>query len=413
MRNSKKDRRFFESFWAPFIIALICTTLIMIRTQRVLPGHPDFDKPEDHHKYIHMAQKGPFQFHIAPYCWRVTVPLLASWLPFELSSNFSAISFFGVWSAGVGIWYLVKAIGYGAALRFFALFLYYSISPSCRFPIMDPWLPDGLAMGVLTWALVCLLTGRYLLLVVLLMLGASIKESTIFVAPLCFTFGPRATCRMRDIALNTLTFLPAILVLIVLRLAIPAYNADANYREAVSPRLYEVDNPIATGISPEINKSYDYLTRLRLIGEYRLRTLSIYTVPELTVGTFGLLPVALILWKLGSQMQLLARWSPFLLCVYSQILFATETMRLLAIAFPAIIVLSLSGALALAHKLRVPMHYLNLLPLAIFSLSLIWQDRIVARIRWQAIGIVTSLVVVLVLGRLASRQSVKCANMSH
>src|SRR3990172_6901681 len=74
-------------------IALLITTILLLRTDIITYKHPNFLCHWDLHKYIYMATQNPFDFHIAPFCWRVVNSLLAKMLPFDFQCNFFIVIF--------------------------------------------------------------------------------------------------------------------------------------------------------------------------------------------------------------------------------------------------------------------------------------------------------------------------------
>ena len=62
-------------------------------TRLRLEGTVEFADPGwDRHYYLQAARDGPWDFHIAPYCWRVLVPLVAWASPLPLQWTFFAIA---------------------------------------------------------------------------------------------------------------------------------------------------------------------------------------------------------------------------------------------------------------------------------------------------------------------------------
>jgi hypothetical protein len=88
---------------------------------------PNFPKPWDHHKYIEVAQNNILNFHSAPFCWRIGVPLLVKLLPFNIFWNFLIISFMGVWFTGVVTYYLAKILFLTRTYSFLAMIMFYSL----------------------------------------------------------------------------------------------------------------------------------------------------------------------------------------------------------------------------------------------------------------------------------------------
>src|SRR5271169_2519084 len=80
------------SGWRELVaIVLMCVAMlgmVYLRTYRITRADDVFRQPYDHHKFIYMAEHNALDFHIAPFCWRLLNPLLASWLPFHTDTNF-------------------------------------------------------------------------------------------------------------------------------------------------------------------------------------------------------------------------------------------------------------------------------------------------------------------------------------
>jgi hypothetical protein len=145
--------------------------------------------------------------------------------------------------------------------------------------------------------------------------GVLAKETVIFTAPLWITLRPGQRARKRIIQTAFLT-IPGLLVLIALRIAIP----DPNYK---------FESLIASAIVQRITQPVS-------LAEY---------LP------FGLLSVLALLN--GRNKVTLWRYIPFLLLVYIQLLFATDTGRLLVYAFMPMLIMGLHGltSFLISHQL--------------------------------------------------------------
>jgi hypothetical protein len=106
-------------------IALLAVSVLLLRTNIMTYDHPHFAFIMDHHKYIRMAAGSPFDFYIAPFCWRVVNPLIARLLPFDLQWNFLIISFISVWMTGVAIYYLAKKLNFSKELSLIGMFMFF------------------------------------------------------------------------------------------------------------------------------------------------------------------------------------------------------------------------------------------------------------------------------------------------
>jgi len=71
-----------------------------------------------------------------------------------------------------------------------------------------------------------------------------------------------------------------------------------------------------------------------------------------TIGTSGAMLTFLQFLELTNNSMSLPRTSPFLLCVFSRLLFAVNTQRLLFIGFPVIMIMALRGLDNAENKLQ-------------------------------------------------------------
>lgn len=327
----------------PLVLSFLLTSALLFGARFVVPGHPNYPKPWDHHKYIWMATNDPLDFHIAPFCWRILVPTLAKVLPFDLEWSFFLIAFVGVWMTGVVV--------YSLGLRWFpsplfglvAMLMFFSLGWAGKLVLRNFWLPDSLAFFFVALAVYAILARRDVLFVVSVALGVLAKESVFFVVPLYYTL---RTDRWIDLGLLkrcALLALPAALLLVLLRVFIPPLNEDPVYLSTL---------PEAVRLVQEGSSSYGYLELFRAVGLERLRTLSAWDLYSYSAGTFG----AILLLPLFAPRRagvLFLRFLPFLLLVYAQLLFAVNTERLLVVAFPAVLLMALAGIEGLSERLSI------------------------------------------------------------
>jgi len=98
----------------------------------------------------------------------------------------------------------------------------------------------------------------------------------------------------------------------------------------------------------------------------------------MAIGAFGICASALPLFAIRRNLGLLVRCAPFLLLVYSQLAFAADTARLVMIAFPAIIMMALTGAEHISERLRCPVAAFIPLPLIFFAFLLMQTNTMYA-----------------------------------
>jgi hypothetical protein len=351
---------------AAAIVVLLCLRVVPMTREQ-----PGFAEAGDHHKYVYMAEEGPWAFHVAPFCWRIGVPLVARVLPFGIQTNFMLITFASLWGAGVGMYWLGQVFGKSWAAGMFGMLAFFGVGWATKYAVFDFWLPDPAAVAIVTLAACCVLTRRAAAFATLLALGVLVKESVIFVAPLWWTLpqtgdGPYGQRLVRGV----FAVLPAAVILVGLRMAIPAKNHDAEYVRSLSPRLTEVD---------EGRTSYAYSEQLQRISWQRVKDVSVRfleTVHSYSVGSLGVLPLALPFFAMRRNARLLLRLLPFLVLVYAQLLLATDTQRLLVLALPAVLLMTLNGWEALVQRCGTGAAVWLPLPALLIGLNLWKADRI-------------------------------------
>lgn len=343
-------------------IALLLVCILSLRTDKLTYDHKLFGEPWDHHKYIAMAEGNPFGFHIAPFCWRIGNPFLAKTLPLDLQSSFFLISFSSIWMTGVLIYYLAKTSGFSKICALVGMLMFFSLKWATRLYLFIFWGADPLSFLFIVLSICCILSKKDMLFLLVLMIGVTVKESVIFVAPLYYTFNARKLIDRKLAFRMLLLVAPAASVLISLRLGIPKMNNDVAYLSTLPEKLRIVQ---------EGASSYGYLALLREIGLQRLKMLSLSTLGDYTIGTFGVVLMSLPFFSVKRNIKLFLRFIPFLALVGSQLLFAVGTNRLLALGFPAIIMMALNGLVTVSGALFIKPKYFIILALLIIGVNLI------------------------------------------
>ncbi len=378
--------------WFALLLAASLTGVVLCRTHLLTDAHPAFALSIDHHKYLYMAQE-PLTFHVAPFCWRILVPLLARALPFPLATNFLLISVVAVCLMGSGMVRLARNLGHTDTLAFSAASLLFTVGWATKFVLQDFWLPDALAFCLTVWAMVCLVERRTLAFVVLLTVGVCVKESVFFVGPLCFHFLPEELRGWRRWKRTLQMLLPAVLTIAALHGAIPARNSDAAYMASLPQQLRDVQPGLHSYAPGEL---------FALNGAPRLQHVTLHDLSRYTLGTFGVLMVALPCLAARNR-HVLWQFAPFLLLVYAQILFASNVERLAAAGFPVFILMAMNGLESVQKHFALPEWLLVLLPLPFVALILIDIDRKQAPLAVQG-GLFCGLVVTLIGWHLLARK---------
>ncbi|MGD8415128.1 MAG: hypothetical protein PVF33_12895 [Candidatus Latescibacterota bacterium] len=325
-------------------VALVLIAALRLRTDTFTYDHPNFLNPWDHHKYIWMASNNPFDFHIAPFCWRVGTPLLAKALPFDIEKDFLVLSYLALWMTGVLMYYLARRFGFSKLTSLTGMVAFFSMGWAVKANLFNIFKPDPMAFLFTVLALLCVLDRRDLMYAIMLAVGVLFKESVLFVAPLYYTLRTQKLVDVRLLLRAAGLALPAVGVYFGLRFLIPMQNDDYFYLSTLPDALHQVQLGRST---------YDLGWLWNEIGLERIRALSPESLAQYTVGSFGVVPALLPLFAIRKNAMLFVRFLPFLLLVYVQILFATNDTRLIVAGFPAIIIMALNGADSIAGTLRV------------------------------------------------------------
>lgn len=291
-----------------------------------LPGTSAFTFPYDHHKYLAMAQH-PFAFHLAPYCWRIGVPLLASLLPFGVTLNFWLISACCIWATGVVLYVCARSAGCGPAAATTGVLLYYSMWWATTWLLSDFWLPDGATFLALSLLLLAALRGQFRLYLCTLLVGAFLKETVLLYAPLWYLVQARRLWDPRLLRETILGMTPALLATCLLRLGIPAWNESPAYVRSLPVVLRTVQNGTSR---------YDFVWLLRTVGWSRLHHASLENITDLLITSYGTLP--LLLFAISCLCSPYARrLAPLVPLVLVQLLVAVDRERLAVAAFPVVV----------------------------------------------------------------------------
>jgi hypothetical protein len=311
-------------------------TFLWLRTDPLVPGHPWWTFPGDHHIYLFMAGHPTGSLHLAPWGWRVLEPAIVRVLPGSSLVGFQLVCVASLIVAAVAIHAICRRLGLDRRLADAGVLLFVSVSFATKYPMFDPWLPDSMALAAVALAVLFVLDDRPFAFAACLAVGVLAKESVVFAAPLLYTF--RATRPIDPPAARRTLFaaLPAVLVIAVVRLAIPAWNGT-EYAAALPA-------PIAANARTVPDYSALSVVHQTLAGRELCATLAA------TASSFGLLVGVLPFLGGRRAIRLLVRATPFLALVLLQLLFAQNTQRLVVLASPIVVPLAVCGLATLRMR---------------------------------------------------------------
>lgn len=341
-RPAAPTRPQLHEFAAVAVAAITLVGLLALRSNLLSPSNPVFAEPGwDHHAYIEMAEDNPFGFHLAPFGWRFLVPMLASVLPFSTSASFFLIAFSSVVGATVAMYYLGVHVGSSRAWGAVGALMFLALGWAAKFALMDYWLPDAAAFLAVSLAVLWAIRRQPAAFAITLLVGVAAKEAVLFALPLWYTLGAKRLVDWRLAWETVMLAIPAVVLLVTVRVLIDARNDDLAYAATLPANLQEFRTYIP---------GYNYLDLLRDIGwDIRAHDRTSDTFLLYTTGTWGVPILALAAIGVARNPLLALRLAPFMVLVYAQLLFALNIERLLVFGFPAMIWLAIEGARALVE----------------------------------------------------------------
>jgi hypothetical protein len=230
---------------------------------------------------------------------------------------------------------------------------------------------------------------------VVLSIGVLAKESVLFVVPLAYTWHARRLLDWPSARTAALVATPALLVFIALLALISVGNDDPDYVASLPPEISRF---------PEIVASYTYPDRFRDIAiDQRWRGREWDDANRYLVEPCGLAIVLLALGGAITDWRRAVRIAPFIALVYAQLLFATDTQRLLVLAFPALALLFLPFFELACRRWRISQLAWPALAAALFLLGLRDGNRFPSSSSEQLLVLVALLVCAVAAVRLRPR----------
>jgi len=341
------DRRQRSAAWRERILiaalALLALAALYVRSDLLEPSHPDFARPWDHHKYIHMAEGGAFHYRVAPFCWRVGLPLMVRALPLSIRDGFLFLTLMSLWAAGLLLYHTARSLEFSPRLSSAGMLLFYSLGWAVKYNLIHFWLSDAAAFAMVGAVIFLILRRRMAWAALALALGVTVKESVIFAAPLLYTLRARRAWDFDLLRSSLLTTLPALILLAALRVAVPIGNGDPSYLATLPEALRTVHH----GVS-----DFDLGYLWREHGLRRLSAPTLFDLKEISIWSWGPLVLLVPFFPLARPRAIFIRMAPLLLLAYAQLLLASNSQRLVVLASPAMILPGLAVLKRWGHWLR-------------------------------------------------------------
>ena len=358
-------------------VALALTLLLLVRTEIVTPNHPDFSRPQDLQQYIQMALHGPLDYHIGPFGWRIGTPLLVSWLPLHYVDSFLLVAVTSLWWTAVTIYYLVKAFSFPSTVAFTGMVGFLALGWAVKFHLHNFWLTEPPAFLLLTVGMLALAKGRLVVASGAMALGSLFRETAFVLAPLFYTMRARRLVDARAAIEALLLVAPTVIVLVAIRLLIPAWNHVPEYVSTMPSAIqYVVENAVPSlGLQDIVERSISVRLE-QLDGAKDVLSVLFFS----TVGVYGIPITSLIVLGGITNVRLLGRIGLLLIVPYVQVVIATSAERLYVVGFPAAIVLAAAGVSYLMQRLHVSYMPFLIAAFGLYALQL--TDPTVTVLHW-------------------------------
>jgi hypothetical protein len=372
MSRSERFKKFMKTNRTIFRVLLLSSllaVLVCVTTDPLDKGHPAFTHPKtypyDLHKYLYMADH-PFSLRIAPFGYRILMPLVVHLLPADRFAAFYACTVFSLILTAALVFFILRAMRFSTVFSCLGMLVFYSTGYLARFNVFATWHVDAFSFLFVALGFWFVLKNRPAWLAVTLLVGMLAKETVLFILPLYYTFRAARLFDGRLVLKTLMIGLPALSLWFSMRLVFPPLNQDERYLRTIP---YEVSVVHVISDDPAINRTHEPGKLLREIGLKRFKEMSAANLKRVVFGVWGAM-LFLVLAAPKENLRFLAKGAPFLLLVYGQLLFGSNTERLLALSFPVVIPMILAGFHRIQTVLNVHPCFLFLLPAVIFLLDL-------------------------------------------
>ena len=349
------------------LCSILLTLAISFRTDALVPGSLYWDTPADHQKYFYMATHPLGSYHIQPFCWRIAVPTLAGNLPMPTLAAFRLITLLSISAIGTLLFAWLRLLSVPSTHALLGVIMLYSYGSVSKLLIAFNLSPDPASYVCILLALIFIKKRMDWAFALILVVGVCVKETVSLMGPLFYTLRTRKLFDGPLLLRTILVGLPALAMLLTIRVLIPAWNNDPAYVSSL-PGLY---TEVAYGQAP-----YDIWDGLKGNFEFYQH---MSPINILRLFTFGSLGILLFLPFLDPERNkpLLLRWLPYVGMVGASLLIALNADRRIGSCFPVILLAGLQGLESLSRKLRIPIEWFQIAFLLQFGLLILKRDVII------------------------------------
>lgn len=308
--NDKKCISRTEKF--EFLVLVLLVFVIMVCISYF--GNIIFDRfldlqGGDAEEYLNMSYY-PFEGKSPPFMYRILTPLIVYLLPLNHLNGFIIINLISLFLTAILLYYYLKKLDFRSKDSLIGV-LFFLLSPVVIFTMNDIVLVDALSFLLLLLTFYAILCKNDILYLFFLILGILNKETVLLTIPLFFLYKLENNKLIDTLKSTIILLIPVFIVFIGIRFYV--------------------------GFS-----SYYTLDLIESIISYHLRhSYSIFYIPWEIYTPFGLLWIISLLNLIKIDNNFIHKSFYLLPIIFIQSFIATDIFRMLFIAFPIIIPMSL------------------------------------------------------------------------
>ena len=323
----------------PIIVSFILTIIISSQFIIALVSRNNpFHLSKDTLKYIFMSQHLG-TYYIAPFCWRIGIPALLHLIPGNVLINSFIISLLLLTMTGYFVYLSTFEVTKSKELALLGLIFSMSFGWGTKAPLFVAGLIDTYVIFIISAGYYLILKKKDMAFLVLLTVGAVVKETTLFLIPLYYCSNASRLVDVKWLLKTLAISLLPLSITLGLRLFISPKNLDPSYVSTLPPKLSIVH------IS---STEYRPLKLLRLIIPTRIHRFHLKMIADYTYSPLGIVGIGGTLFGIAVSRyrKLFLRNLVFFFLIYAQLLFAVNTERLIVQVYP---VLTPIGTLGIAY----------------------------------------------------------------
>lgn len=389
MKYTKNENNIKNNLFA-FGYSFLLLTLLLLFTHLLNESHPLFYGKWQHFYYLKVAEN-PFTYNYPPYCWRIFEPILVNILPFSFPVSFLMTTAFSILFSGFLIFLITEHLLNDIFYGLLSITLFYSFVFTVRYNLIEFIGVDALANLFLLLGIYAILKNNKSLFIFVLLLGIFTKETILFLLPFGITFDLLNTTSKKEIfqKINfwVLVIVFATIIFISLRISIQSseeYSFLKLLKEGIYYRLQSFLGNIST-----FNKKFfffKYPSLVALINIYRL-----------TFGVWGILFLSIFFNKIPEN-KIKYSFLILLLTAYAQIFVAGDNERLVAVAFPSVIILSIFAIKHLINNYKISHKLIFIWAFSIYLIQPLLSGTFYSETYFSIIGqIIISIIFILII----------------